>query len=190
MLIPWSRVQPDMVLRTWRERGKYSLRQNEPNFLLTTKPLPPFPLHTDHLLCLGHSSLPSPLLISPPTTSSLTDHLLYLGHSTPSTKSTSAVSKVPRSRGAGCHGVSPGPSPPSWTTGWVHRYVTKLLWLKWEEESEGMTVNSNGHSNIHYSTCTYKHYLNIWHRSANRTAPQHSNPPQTEFSGLQTRLHY
>ena len=98
---------------------------------------------TVHLLLvyihLNSTPLPSSLssLPLPP----YTDHLLYLGHPTPS-KSTTTVTIVTRCRGASCHGVSPGPSHPSRTTGCAHCCVTELLRLQWGGERR-LTLSSN-----------------------------------------------
>ena len=105
-----------------------------------------------NLSYLNSTPLPSSSLSSLPLPHH-TDHLLYLGHPAPSTKSTTTVAVVTRYRGASCHGVSPGPSHPSRTTGCAHCCVTELLRLKWggeeiDTEQQRGTVSTD-------CTCTH-----------------------------------
>ena len=137
--MPWSRVQPEMVLRTCRggaegagTRTSEEVALKQPHhydhYMHSSSPPGLFPIKLK-LLKLDSSPLLLPLISS--SSSLYTDHLLYLGHPTSSTKSTTTVAIVTRCRGASCHGVSPGPSHPSRTTGCAHCCVTELLRLKW-----------------------------------------------------------
>ena len=72
----------------------------------------------------------TPLLSSFSSLPPDTHHLLYLGHRTTSNKSTTIIAIVTRCRGGSCHGVSPGSTHPSKTTGCGHCCVTELLRLK------------------------------------------------------------
>ena len=131
MLMPWSMVHPEMVLRTCRGRGR-GQGQGRQRWRLSNSYTSNMHSLTPQLLLLAYISPPnwevniSPLL--PRSISPATHHLLYLGHPTPS-KSTTTVAIVTRGRGACCHRISPCPSHPAGTTDCSHCCITELLGL-------------------------------------------------------------